>query len=181
MEQLTPLQSAVLSLAKQYCERQAIVRDALRELRPHLLMPLENRGTPKQWAAALSIQHPLGNWGENGEWAYFLHGIGCRLTHNQTGEKIEWDAGDLNTFDLNWFLHWLQWRLKQTGDSEMIETVRSVLSNVDIPEEPYRDEISKRHRVWIDQFRLIFEPLCEKGLLTTDEWHIHYTVIAHEG
>src|SRR5688572_17128800 len=33
---------------------------------------------------------------ENSEWRYFLHGSGCRLTHTQTGEPIDWDCPDVN-------------------------------------------------------------------------------------
>lgn len=72
-----------------------------------------------------------GYWGENGEWKYFLHGGGCRLTHRQTGERIEWDAGDLNTFNVDWFVAYLQRLLFQPSDAEDIRTVRLALQDVE--------------------------------------------------
>jgi DNA-directed RNA polymerase subunit L len=45
------------------------------------------------------------------DWEYFAHGNGCRLTHLQTGERIEWDGPNPKVFDIHWFLYHLDWRL----------------------------------------------------------------------
>jgi len=52
----------------------------------------------------------IGIW--KNDWRHFAHGIGCRLTHIQTGERLEWDAPNPKVFDQYWFINHLEWRLK---------------------------------------------------------------------
>ena len=51
---------------------------------------------------------------ENNEWEYFLHGGGCRLTNRKTGEPIDWDCPDVNSYDKYKFLHHLEWQLSSS-------------------------------------------------------------------
>jgi len=56
-----------------------------------------------------------------GDWEYFAHGNGCRLTHLRTREPIEWDAPDPNEFNIGWFLNHLAWRLKNEPEDPYIK------------------------------------------------------------
>jgi hypothetical protein len=88
-----------------------------------------------------------------------------------TGERIEWDAGDVNQFDVDWFINYLQWLLKQADDHEDIRTVRSLFQDVEVTDERTREQ----HIQWREQIFPILEQLYEKGLLTRSR--THYTVI----
>jgi hypothetical protein len=115
-EQVLSLEQATLSLAKQFVARQGIVIGAIRSLRPHFLLADRPDATEVRQAFEFSkIVPQLGTWGEDGEWQYFIHGRGCRLTHTVTGERLEWDAPDDKMFDRHWFMNWLEWRLAQTS------------------------------------------------------------------
>ena len=48
---------------------------------------------------------------ENNEWRYFLHGGGCRLTNIKTGEPIDWDCPDVNSYDRYKFTDHLEWQI----------------------------------------------------------------------
>ena len=51
---------------------------------------------------------------EDNEWRYFLHGGGCRLTNTKTGEPIDWDCPDVNSFDRYKFFYHLEWQLSSS-------------------------------------------------------------------
>jgi hypothetical protein len=51
-----------------------------------------------------------GKWGE---WGFLFHGSGCRLTHPQTREAIDWNGPDIDSFDTYFFIEHLEWRLTQ--------------------------------------------------------------------
>jgi hypothetical protein len=56
----------------------------------------------------------------NGEWQYYFHGHGCRLTHIQTGEYFDWDASDPRHFYAREFAGHLKWRVeKQPNDPDI--------------------------------------------------------------
>jgi uncharacterized protein DUF6896 len=138
MDQLTPLQASVLALVKQYVARQSLVLEAMRELRPDYIMRREHRDDlidREQWVA-LRLKYArvsqIGFWGKEQEWEYYFHGGGgCRLLNKVTGEYIHWDAADLNTFNLDWFVPYLQWRLKQSRDND-VEIVHAALQPTEI-------------------------------------------------
>lgn len=58
---------------------------------------------------------PTGAWhdADDQAWSYFLHGRGCRLTNDQTGELIDWNSPHRERFDLFFFVEHLDWQLKQ--------------------------------------------------------------------
>lgn len=179
MNQLSSLESAAFSLIERFIARQSIVLSAMRDLRPDIIMPLENQGDPKMWSE-LRIEYSrrpqVGFWGEKGEWEYFLHGGGCRLTHRQTGERIEWDAGELNKFNVDWFVAYLQWFAKQHGDNEDIKTIYSVLQDVELSKEYSLEQVLDQHLIWREKLLPILHLLCEKGLLSRNDQGTHYVL-----
>jgi hypothetical protein len=62
---------------------------------------------------------------ENNEWRYFLHGGGCRLTNVKTGEPIDWDCPDVNSYDRYKFLHHLEWQLTSSEQANKLCLSRS--------------------------------------------------------
>ena len=61
---------------------------------------------------------------ENNEWQYFLHGGGCRLTNRKTGEPIDWDCPDVNSYDKYKFLHHLEWQLSYAERADKLSLSR---------------------------------------------------------
>ena len=180
MGQLNSLQSSVFAFMKQFVARQAIVLNAMQDLRPDIVMRLENRVDPKRWAELrleYSRKPQIGNWGANGEWTYFFHGDGCKLVHRETGERIQWDAGDLNEFNLDWFVDYLQWRLEQTDDNVDVKTVRSALNYPDLINNDAGVENFNQRLKMREEILPILEQLSEKGLLIGNAQRTHYTLI----
>lgn len=91
------LSSAVYLLLERFIQRQQLAFDVIQKFRPHLIDPTKRRPT-KEYASATQ----WGYWGQDNEWNYFLHGVGCRLIHAITGEPIDWDVSDLDRFDPYW-------------------------------------------------------------------------------
>jgi hypothetical protein len=89
------LSSSTLRLVHRFVKRQEVVAQAIGELRPN-------------WRQRAGVS-PVGNWGENKEWKYRLHGLGCELTNVETGEPLHWDVIGLTTFDRTWFAHFVGW------------------------------------------------------------------------
>lgn len=54
------------------------------------------------------------------DWKHWLHGKGCRLTHIQTGERLDWDAPDAHAFRIEWFWNHLDWRLENESDDPFV-------------------------------------------------------------
>jgi hypothetical protein len=129
---LNTFQTTVYSLVERYVARQTLVRDAMSDLRPDLLVVAKDKDSYEhliQMTKLYSQVPQSGQWGNNKEWGYFIHGRGTRLTHAITQEPIEWDAPDIRTFDGFWFLNYLQWLLHQDTGDETISSVKSWLSN----------------------------------------------------
>jgi hypothetical protein len=59
-----------------------------------------------------------GQWGE--EWDYGLHGSGCLIVNQHTGEPIDWNAPDPHAFDPYFFIHHLKWRLDHKADLPLL-------------------------------------------------------------
>ncbi len=129
--ELDAIQAIIYCLIQKFVERQSLVLEAIRELRPDKVMRAENDDNSEIWEQwsqedwqALVLDYArrpaIGNWGENQEWSYFLHGAGCRLIHKVTQERIEWDLGSLQTFDKFWFVNHLQSTIDHTSDEPMI-------------------------------------------------------------
>jgi hypothetical protein len=180
MNHLSSLQSSVFSLVKRFVARQVVVLDAMRDLRPDIIMPLENRGDAELWSKLrieYSKKSQVGYWGECDEWEYFLHGGGCRLTHRQTGEKIQWDAGDLNLFNVDWFVDYLQWLLAQPDDNGDITSVRSILQELKITSKNPTHQLMDQALQWRKQILPILDQLVEKGLLSRNNQRTHYALV----
>lgn len=169
MDRLNEIQLNILSLAKKFIQRQSIVLDAMRELRPDLVMRYYDKiGTPVQWAELKSKHAGIaqsGHWGKNSEWEYLLHGPGCRLTNIETSEVIEWDVGDLKKFNVDWFISYLQSLFKQEIDNDLL-SIRSFLSTTKQVEEMTDDELADQHYEWKKQLEPVLEQLCELGFLS---------------
>jgi hypothetical protein len=103
------IQVALYSLIERFIQRQRLVKKAIQELRPNWPQ------RPASWS---------GHWGESKEWEYYLHGIGCRLIHTVTQERLEWDLGPLRRFDRYWFVDHLKWLLDQNINDEAVAVIR---------------------------------------------------------
>ncbi|MBZ0294030.1 MAG: hypothetical protein K8L99_15820 [Anaerolineae bacterium] len=168
---MNPVQAAIYALIKKFIQRQRIVLEAMRALRPDLVMRTENEGTPEEWAR-LRLEYKskpaIGEWGS---WEYFLHGDGCRLTHKITGEPIEWDTGDIMRFDRFWFANHLEWQLHLSVEDKNISYIRVWLQNVlGINKEP-----SPSFGPIKDAVFPVLEELHQIGILTRHEQY--YTLI----
>ncbi len=114
-----------------FVSRQTLVFEALRELRPQILI-----STGAMVKDQIETVHksrfdtpPTGYWGANQDWKYFLHGLGCKLVHITTQEPIEWDAPDLKSFDRYWFINWLKWYVNYSEEKDSISFLKSMNSN----------------------------------------------------
>ncbi len=137
------VQSILHTIIERYTQRQSIVLDAMRDLRPDMILPLEGKVHP-QTRAELRRKYIYaphrGLWGENQEWEYRLHGIGCHLTHVTTGEVIGWDVGSLKRFDWNWLVNYIIWLLKAEKNTAEMQTIRTKFQDsVDDVEKLRRD------------------------------------------
>lgn len=81
------------------------------KIAPYVLAWREKANQDRNWQSGI--------W--RGEWKHWAHGYGCRLTNLRTGEPIEWDAPDLDTFDEHWFWAHLAWRIEQTAPPDKVE------------------------------------------------------------
>ena len=67
------------------------------------------------------ITSQTGMWGEN--WRFMFHGGGCTLTHQQTGEPIDWNGPDPHAFGTLAFIRHLKWRLTQEHPLTLLENL----------------------------------------------------------
>ena len=116
--------SLIYKLLAKFVDRQSIVLEAMRDLRPDLIMPIEEQGTPELWSQLkrkYAQKDGRGYWGDNDEWVYRLHGIGCHLTHTITGELIGWDVNaNMDAFDPHWFIDWVYWLIGYDSESQEV-------------------------------------------------------------
>ena len=75
----------------------------------------------------------IGIWNKYGQWKYYLHGRGCRLTNLISGEIIEWDAPNVIDFKSDWFLNWVNWVKKVNQDYHelSIDKIHSILNQLE--------------------------------------------------
>jgi hypothetical protein len=164
------LKSSVHSLIERYVQRQSIVLDAMRDLRPDIILPLEAPVDPQTRTVLRRnyAQAPnKGRWGENQEWEYRLHGIGCHLIHTTTGEVIGWDVGSLKCFDWTWLVDYIAWMLEVEKNAPEAEVIRTELqiSVIDVME--LRNDILP-----------ILQQLEAEGILRAEREN-RYTLIKH--
>jgi hypothetical protein len=183
--ELTTIQSASYTLIQRFVQRQALVLEAMRELRPDKVMRFEHEDDSEFWAEwspecwqAFVLDYArrpaLGVWGENKEWEYFLHGDGCRLTHKITGERIGWDLGSLRRFDKNWFANYLQSLIDQNTDDEAVVTIRAWYEN----EDKLNPKGKPSYFLFYDAVFLVLEQLSQMGFLGQQQQY--YTLISPE-
>jgi hypothetical protein len=129
------------NLIHHYIQRQRIVIRALIDISPRLLMMIDDATLKKSLEPYIvaheekinSIGSQSGVWET---WQYWLHGIGCRLTHIQTQEPLEWDAPYLNGFRFDWFWNHLIWRIRNEPQdalvSQYLKLIYTGYSEIDI-------------------------------------------------
>lgn len=111
-------------VVKRFVTRQQIVYAALCDLRPDLIAFLNGGVDDPDDLLALADRHRnVPQKGEWGDWQYFVHGVGCRLTHTETGEPLEWDLPDLRIFDRAWLYNYFEWYLENTGGLQTFHAV----------------------------------------------------------
>ena len=118
---MPPLLYTVLLL---FVQRQRIVYDLLKELRPDLFLDFY-RTPEKEFFAAREkyFRTPRqGAWGQDEVWEFFIHGKGCRIIHLVTQERIEWDTPDPLVFDRHWFTNYINWFKERTGYLSEVDT-----------------------------------------------------------
>jgi hypothetical protein len=130
---LNKIQQQIFVLIQQFLERQALVLEVLEDLRPDIVLQSRSHNKKSTREYLLEIQklrrqyskipNP-GFWGENQEWEYYIHGLGCRLKHVITAEVIEWDLPDLNIFDSFWFIAYIEWLFKSNIEDDNIQMVK---------------------------------------------------------
>lgn len=110
--QLNIIQSAVYTLVRRFVQRQQLVLDAMRAVRPDLLTETADN----QPRLHSTFANSRGFWGKDKEWTYQIHGRGCDLIHTITKEPISWNDPDITSFDPYWFINWLEWFVNQNYD-----------------------------------------------------------------
>ena len=110
------LENAILSLVRTYIERQQLVFDVIQALRSDMFVT-GDQSIPVMVAVEMARKYAdipqTGIWqNDEGVWDYFFHGSGCRLTHQITGEVIDWDAPDTEIFDSWKFMYWIKWAVE---------------------------------------------------------------------
>ena len=66
-----------------------------------------------------------GEWGE--AWHFLFHGAGCRLTHNETDEPVDFNGSDPQAFGSLSFIAHLEWRLDY--DPNVLPLLRSFVES----------------------------------------------------
>lgn len=146
------MKDELTKLVERFIGRQTLVLQAMEYIRPDLLVlsqyrnwPVVNQEAFNQffWLAKLSVRNPQsGIWNSN--WDYYIHGKGCRLTHLSTHEPIEWDAPNIDQFDLYWFANWLVWMMRQenTFPVDVMDSLSGINSQEIIERvRPYLEEL----------------------------------------
>lgn len=172
--EMNAIQSSLYSLIQRFVQRQSLVLEALRDLRPDFFMLGKDEATSKERVRVRLeyMRRPaVGNWGENNEWDYFLHGSGCRLTHTITHERLEWDIGSLRRFDGSWFANWLSWLIGQ----EIEDADVSVFRKWHESQKPLKPENKPAYILFEEAVFPILEQLHEMGLLRRH--HQNYTLL----
>lgn len=113
-------------LIQQFINRQEIVFQALKDLRPQILISTGaiTRHEIKVLQKSRFYFPQIGFWGEDNTWKYFIHGLGCKLIHVKTKEPLEWNAPNLNSFDIYWLSNWLKWYLESNKDNEILHIAK---------------------------------------------------------
>lgn len=130
----------ILEIIPLYISRQHLVHRAIEELRPDLLMladdvpkekMIEKHLQAREVFAQYSHVPQSGIWeAEDGEWDYFIHGLGCRIINRISQEPIEWAAPNLSTFLPEWFINWAKWYLTSSETLQDV-SVEALMVNIE--------------------------------------------------
>lgn len=126
------LKRQLFYLVEIFVTRQAIVKKAMQELRPDLLLRYDKSISTIELIeiAKAYLGTPFrGVWQDDNDWNYYIHGAGCRLTNMDTGEPLEWAAPNLDEFYDEWFLTWLNWYVENHEASEEIQKLQNMQNN----------------------------------------------------
>ena len=113
---LQEVEDVILELIKEFVGRLGIVQEAVFHLHPFIMWKTWNKKksrTPQEKATFMKKTHNMpwsGIW--KNIWTFRVRPLGCELRHIHNGEPLRWDVGERNGFDKYWFIHWLEWRLK---------------------------------------------------------------------
>lgn len=109
------VENKIKRLIIEYVSRQGLVYECLMDLRPDLIA-IADKSISRQTKAEIILKQQslpripnIGTWQRYGTWAYHIHGGGCLLVNFMTAERLEWDAPDINSFDVLWFFNWCRW------------------------------------------------------------------------
>ena len=130
----------LLEAISYYIGRQKIVAQAMTDLgldvttKFNSKTPLEGNELEKfkKWSEQRSKIPSRGTWvdKEGNKWEYFLHGEGCLLTNIETGEPIEWDIPQTDSFDPYFFHDNLFWQFKAESRYDKVGSVRHRLTEL---------------------------------------------------
>jgi hypothetical protein len=119
---LVDLDLTILQLVARFVERQRLARELLVAQTPDFFSS-RRRAPSKAYVRAVSH----GRWGSDEAWTYRIHGHGCTMRNETTGEPIRWVSPDLARFDPYWFVEWIAWRLDR-DEEDATAAVRRHLS-----------------------------------------------------
>lgn len=111
-----PIYAELYEAITHFYGRQQLVIRAIMDLG---IEPATMRGA-SAWREKVE-QH--GAWAK--EWSFFFHGGGCELTHQETGEPINWEGPDPAAFSIASFIRHLDWRL---AHESRLRRLRSVIT-----------------------------------------------------
>lgn len=97
-------QTEVYRLVAEFVTRQELAYQVLRRFRPNLVPEPGER--PPRLTREQATATQCGRWGE---WRYGIHGSGCEMVHEATGEPIQWNSPDVRRFDPHWLIDWVTW------------------------------------------------------------------------
>ncbi len=106
----------LLRLLETYAQHQKLVLEIITALHPDFIARADKSVSIMELLELAQKYHhvpQIGVWyTPEGSWDYFFHGGGCRLTHQQTGEPIDWDPPNTNVVDSYKFAYWLEWAIR---------------------------------------------------------------------
>lgn len=145
------------NLIAYFIQRQRMVTLAMLDLHPFALKwgsdsifgidiePYIQAYREKQAELENDVSLQKGIW--KSEWAYRVHGVGCRLINIRTDEPIEWDAPNPDAFRFEWFWNHLLWRQKHEPQDPYIEAcfTEALLEDVDLEDKLVDEQLLVEH------------------------------------
>lgn len=160
------LQMSIFRLTERYIDRQKVIGEAFRALRPAVLeTALSGCGESDMMSALMRYTDSpwRGQW--NG-WSYQFQGMGCRMIHQQTREIIEWEVCEMKSFDRYWFVNWIEWLWMFNPDDPEIQILNDLYA--------FRPDRYQLYNLVFPMLRL----LTSEGWLANDGVHDNLYTIA---